>query len=178
MCPPLNLRCQTLTVTYGPPDASGTHRSRAQRVCQTHDLIGLRAHQTRAQRGLPTARTSDSHHQTHSSASSALLENLAVQHADPNKHRSRSRPPASGVERPVRSACSSQNPTAHQMLRPASSAFAPCVHDFTKISHQRNRKYTVNFLKSAESRLATLAGGREEPKPLSTQGTPPPLQIC
>ena len=38
----------TLTVTYGPPDAtkwapdaSGTHRSRTQRVCQTHDLTGL-----------------------------------------------------------------------------------------------------------------------------------------
>ena len=41
-CSSLNLERQTLTVTYGPPDAtkwppdtSGTHRSRAQRVCQT-----------------------------------------------------------------------------------------------------------------------------------------------
>ena len=45
-------------------------------------------------------------------------------------------------------------------------------------SHRRNRKYTLNFLKSAESRLASSTGGREEPTPLSTLGTPPPLQMC
>jgi len=46
-CPPLNLARQTLTVTYGPPDAtkwapdaSGTHWSRAHRGLQTLDLTG------------------------------------------------------------------------------------------------------------------------------------------
>ena len=45
-------------------------------------------------------------------------------------------------------------------------------------SHQRNRKYALNFLKSAESRLASSAGGREKPTPVSTLGTPPPLKMC
>jgi len=47
-----------------------------------------------------------------------------------------------------------------------------------QISHWHNRKYTLNFLKSANSRLASSVGGREEPKPLSTLGTPSPLQMC
>ena len=34
-CPPLNLARQSLTATCEPPDASSTHRTRAQRVCQT-----------------------------------------------------------------------------------------------------------------------------------------------
>ena len=43
-----------------------------------------------------------------------------------------------------------------------------------KIFHRRKRKYAFYFLKSAEFRLASSAGGREEPTPLSTLQPPPP----
>ena len=43
-----------------------------------------------------------------------------------------------------------------------------------QIFHRRNTKYAFYFLKSAESRLSSSAGGREEPKSLSTLQTPPP----
>jgi hypothetical protein len=39
-----------------------------------------------------------------------------------------------------------------------------------------NRRFTSP--KGAESRLASSAGGREEPKPLSTAQIPPPSQMC
>jgi hypothetical protein len=39
-----------------------------------------------------------------------------------------------------------------------------------------NSRFTS--IKSAESRKACEAGGREEPKPLSTAQTPPPSQMC
>ena len=71
---------------------------------------------------------------------------------------------------------------AHQTLKPASGASTQCIRRETlprllQTSHQRNRKkYALNFLKSAESRRACEAGGRVEPTPFSSQGTPPSLQ--
>src|ERR687888_1945901 len=47
-----------------------------------------------------------------------------------------------------------------------------------KICIRRNRKYAFHFPESTESRLASSAGGREGPKPISTLQTPPPLQMC
>ena len=61
---------------------------------------------------------------------------------------------------------------------PPRFASGECLPWLLQISHRRNRKYTLIFHKSDESRLASSAGGREEPKPLSTLGTPPPLQKC
>ena len=53
--------------------------------------------------------------------------------------------------------------------RAASSAANTCVQCCQHLRLVRNRKYTLNFLTSS-------TGGREEPKPISTLGTPPPLQ--
>jgi hypothetical protein len=44
--------------------------------------------------------------------------------------------------------------------------------------YQRSGKYAFHFHRSAESRLASLAGGREGHKPISTAQTPPPSQMC
>ena len=63
-------------------------------------------------------------------------------------------------------------------VHPVSVSQRKILPRLLQISYRRNRKYTLNFLKSAESRLASSAGGREEPTPLSTLGNPPPLQMC
>ena len=70
--------------------------------------------------------------------------------------------------RPVHSAAPDNTPDALDQ-RPVLPTPA------SQISYRRNRKYTLIFLKSAESRLASSAGGREKPTRLSTLGTPPPL---
>ena len=101
--------------------------------------------------GRQTARTPDAEHWTHSSASGALCT------------------PAPQTD--TTSDALDQRPV---LPTPASGeCFSPrLLQNF----HRRNRKYTLNFLKSAKSRLASSVGGREEPTPLSTLGTPPPLQ--
>ena len=98
------------------------------------------------------ARTPDAEHRTHTGASGALCT-PALQ------------TPHWTLWTRVR-CCQHQRPVRETLPR------------LLQISHRRNRKYELNFLKSAESCRACEAGGREEPKPLSTLGTPPPLQMC
>ena len=114
--------------------------------------------QTRTFHGRQTARTPDAEHRTHSGASGAHLR---------HRHQTGRSGPAFGAANTSVRCCQHQ--------RPVSVSQREILPQLLQISHRRNRKYTLNFLKSAESCLASSTGGREEPKPLSTLGTPPPL---
>ena len=150
------------------PDASGAHRTHAQRVPQTRRITGRKppdapsasgAHRTHAQRGSQNARTPDANHRTLKPASGAYRPVPYPSWARHCLHRT--------LRRSVR--CS-------RSQRPVSVSQRETLPRLLQTSHRRNRKYALNFLKSAESRLASSAGGREEPTRLSTLGTPPPLK--
>jgi len=119
---------------------------------------------------------------TLSGVSDALSETLTVLLADPNNHWTLKQQ-TSYVRCWVSGALCSLEPntTVHWTLRPAFGASVHCVRWNTPMTSQRvwrDRKYLFHFLKSVESFLTSSAGGREEPKPLSTLETPPPLQMC
>ena len=170
----------SLMVTCGPPDttkwaldATCAHRTRMQKVCQTHDLIGCGApdasgtHQTRTQRGLQTARTLDSHHRTHPEHPVLVVRNPLPKSC--HTGRMNREHPASGVVRPMLNPNRARHwqHTSQRLVPPrTASGEWETLPWLPQISHQRNRKYTLNFLKSAE-----------EPKSLSTLGTPPSLQM-
>jgi len=61
----LTVICRPPDATKWAPDASTTHRTRAQRGSQRRSITGLGAHQTHAQRGLQNALTPDAHHRMH-----------------------------------------------------------------------------------------------------------------
>ena len=140
------------------------------------DLTGLmhrEVYKTHAHRTLSIGPTLVGQVPCQKTSQSSMLTPASTGHAH-------SRPPASGALC-LLGLVSDSTPDAEarvrclRTLRPVSEKHS---HDFSKNSHWRNRKYTLNFLKSTESRLASSVGGREEPKPLSTLGTPPPLQMC
>ena len=148
----------TLAPDTAPPDAQLVHTGPVRRELRELARSPDASHRTHPERpvltglmcreGRQTAHTPDTEHRALSGASGALCCT--------RQHTGRSRP-ASGA--------SAQSVWCTPVTSP-------------KNSHRRNRKYALNFLKSAESRLASSVGGREKPTPLSTLGTPPPLQMC
>ena len=146
------------------PDASGAHRSCAQRVLQTHDPTGLGApdaHRTRAQRGLQTALTPDAEYRTHSGTSGALSENLSWSQATPDARIGNTLRPVLNPNRARHWQHTGRSGQRSVPLRTASGEWETLPR-LLQISHRHNRKYTLNFLKNVESRRRE---GERNPNP-------------
>ena len=150
------------------PDASGAHRTHAQRVPQTRRVTGCKppdapsasgAHRTHAQRGSQNARTPDANHQTLKPASGAYRPVPYPSWARHCLHRT--------LRRSVR--CS-------RSQRPVSVFSARNTPATSPISHRRNRKYALHFLEKRRIPPRKLGGRERGTHPLSTLETPPPSQ--